>query len=339
MLTQIDPIVQAPMAGGISTPAMAVAVSDAGGLGFIGAGLLSPAALAAQLRSVRDQTSRPFGVNLFFPAQPPADPAVIAAYAERLRPLAAEAGAALGEPTHDDDDYEAKLAIVLEQAPPVVSFAFGCPPEAVIRQLQVGGSEVWITVTDAEEARAAADAGADAVIAQGAEAGGHRGSWRDDDRAPLPLLELVRSVSDAVSIPVIAAGGLMSGAHVAEALAAGAEAAQLGTAFLLTPEAGTSPAHRRALLEPSPTTLTRAFTGRRARAIINRWVELIGEQAPSAYPEVMHLTAPLRACGAGNGDVDLLNLWAGERHAEALELPAGEIVRRIVAELGAVGGH
>lgn len=327
------------MAGGISTPALAAAVSSAGGLGFIGAGLLTPEALAAQIGRVRELTDAGFGVNLFVPGTP-SDPGVTGAYGEILAPLAESAGVALGAPSWDDDEFDGKLAVVLDDAPAVVSFTFGCPQPSVIRRVQDAGAEVWVTVTGPGEARAAVDAGADAVVAQGSEAGGHQGVWDDAASAePLPLMALLDEVTAAVDRPVVAAGGLMTGAQIAAALAAGADAAQLGTAFMCTPEAGTSRAHRRALIEGTQTTLTRAFTGRTARSIVNGWTEAVGDRAPSAYPEVMHLTAPLRIAGAASGDIDLMHLWAGTGHRLARELPAGEVVREIVAELGAVGGH
>jgi nitronate monooxygenase len=166
-------------------------------------------------------------------------------------------------------------------------------------------------------------------VAQGAEAGAHRGSFTDGDGEPLPLAALL-PLALATGVPVVAAGGLMTAADVAASLAAGASAAQLGTAFLLCPEAGTTAVHRQAIVRGGPTTLTRAFTGRRARGIVNRWIETVGDAAPSAYPEVHHLTAPLRAHGRAAGDPDLVNLWAGTGHHLAQEMPAASLV----AELG-----
>lgn len=335
-----DPIIQAPMAGGISTPALTAAVSQAGALGFVAGGLLTPDELQREVATVWGLTAAPFGVNLFCPSPAPGDPAVIEAYAARLRPLAAEAGVALGEPRFHDGEFDAKLALLAQATPAVVSFTFGCPSAGQIEQLRRAGSEVWVTVTEVREALTAAARGADAVIAQGSEAGGHRGSWIDDDRPPAPMLELVAAVRAALpELGLVAAGGIMTGAHVAGALAAGADGVQLGTAFMLTPEAGTSPAHRRALITERPTALTRAFSGRRGRGIVNGWMELVGDSAPSAYPELVGLTAPLRAAGLRGQDAERFNLWAGERYAEARALPAAELVAELATELGAVGGH
>jgi len=330
------PIVLAPMAGGISNPALTAAVSVAGGLGFVAAGYRSPDQLRDEIVATRALTDEPFGVNLFMPGAAPADAGAVAAYAALIAPMAQAAGATLGEPRFDDDHYAAKLAVVRAERPAVVSFAFGCPTPATIDDLHAAGIAVWVTVTDEAEARRAVAAGADALVAQGAEAGAHRGSFTDHDDDPLPLAELLPLVL-ATGAPVVAAGGIMDGAGIAAVLAAGADAAQMGTAFLLTPEAGTSAVHRHALAAPAPTVLTRAFTGRRARGIVNAWTTTVARAAPSAYPEVHHLTAPLRAHGRAAGDADLVNLWAGTRHQLARVLPAGELVAVLAAELEAAG--
>jgi nitronate monooxygenase len=326
------PIVQAPMAAGPSTPALAAAVSEAGGLGFVAAGYRTPEQLDAEIKATRAATDGPIGVNVFVPSPAPADPGAVARYAELIAPLAAAAGVELGVPRFDDDHYDAKLAVVRAERPAVVSFAFGCPTPATIDDLHAAGIAVWVTVTDEAEARRAVAAGADALVAQGAEAGAHRGSFTDHDDVPLALAELLPRVL-AAGVPVVATGGLMDGAAIAAVLRAGAAAAQLGTAFLLCPEAGTSPVHRRAIVADGPTTLTRAFTGRRARGIENRWTDRVGNTAPSAYPELHHLTAPLRAHGRAVADPDLVNLWAGTNHHLARELPAAELVGTLVREL------
>jgi nitronate monooxygenase len=180
--------------------------------------------------------------------------------------------------------------------------------------LHDAGSEVWVTVTSAAEADLAAAAGADALVVQGAEAGGHRGGFHDTDEA-IGLLPLLQLISGRTELPLVAAGGLATGAAVAAALAAGARAAALGSAFLRCPEAGTSPVHREALRSGAPTALTRAFTGRLARGIRNRFLEEHTAEAPSAYPEVHYLTAPLRQAGRTSGDADLVNLWAGQAYS------------------------
>ncbi|MCU1465778.1 MAG: nitronate monooxygenase [Actinomycetia bacterium] len=332
------PIVQAPMAGGPSTPDLAAAVSNAGALGFVAAGYLTPETLRAQIDATRALTDRPFGVNVFSPPARAADPERVRAFVERLAPLAAAESVALGEPRYDDDHYDDKVEIVVDARPAVVSFAFGCPSPEVVRRCVAAGSEVWVTVTDASEAVAARAVGAQAVVAQGSEAGAHRGAFDDDDRDPLSLRALLDDVRTAFgehseAPAIIAAGGLMTGRDVAQALAAGAGAAQLGTAFLLCPEAGTSEVHRRAIGEDRPTTITRAFTGRRARGIVNAWTDRFTADAPRAYPEIHHVTAPLRAHGRRTGNPDLVNLWAGTGHAQARPVPAADLIAALAREL------
>jgi nitronate monooxygenase len=324
------PVVLAPLAGGPSTPELCAAVSEAGGLGFLAAGYLAAAELAARIDRTRELTARPFGVNLFVPTTG-GDPAAVEAYTRRLEPEARKAGVRLGEPRADDDDWEAKLDLLTASPVPLVSFTFGCPPTDVITRLQRLGSEVWVTVTSLEEAHLAVSAGADGLVVQGLETGGHRGGFTDTDNAT-GLLALLQLIASAVSHPLIAAGGIMTGAGLAAALTAGARAGAMGTAFLRCPEAGTSLVHRNALEQPHPTALTRAFTGRLARGVRNRFLDEQSDAAPSAYPQVHHLTAPLRAHGRSVGDADLVNLWAGQAYPLAAARPAGGLVRRVAEE-------
>jgi len=330
------PIVLAPLAGGPSTPALAAAVSNAGGLGFLAGGYLTPDQLEARVEELAASTARPYGVNLFCPPPASGESAAIRAYCDALRPLAATAGVKLGAAHFDDDNYAAKVALLTRRPPAVVSFTFGCPDEATIERCKRAGARVWVTVTDVDEATTAVGQGADALVAQGAQAGGHRGSFLDDDDEPIPLLDLLGEIRAALpTAPVVATGGLMTGSDVAGAFAAGAAAAQLGTAFLRCPEAGTSDVHRRALLANTATVLTRAFTGRLARGIANAWTEGVGNQAPSAYPQLHHVTAALRAHGRAVGEPDLVNLWAGTGHASSRLLPAGDLVTALADELRA----
>jgi nitronate monooxygenase len=322
------PIVQAPMAGGASTPALAVAVCEAGGMGFVAAGYKTADTMWADVEEVRAGTARPFGVNLFSPGSGPADPAVVAAYAERLRPEGE-----LGEPRHDDDGYREKLDRLLAAPPAAVSFTFGCPDAAVVDELHAAGAEAWVTVTAPAEAEQAAAAGADALVVQGSEAGGHRGSFEDhDDRVDYGLLALLQLVRARTELPLVATGGIATGEAVAAVLAAGAAAAQVGSALMRTPEAGTSEAQRAAHASSRPTGLTRAFSGRLARGIVNRLQAEHSASAPRAYPEVHYVTAPLRAAARRAGDAELINLWAGESHELAEERPAAEIVARLAAD-------
>jgi nitronate monooxygenase len=269
---------------------------------------------------------------MFVPGPSLAEPGSIDAYAETLAGEAESYGVELGEPMHDDDGWDEKLALVAEERVPVLSVTFGCPSVAEVEALHAAGCALWVTVTTAAEAVAAQAAGADALVVQGVEAGGHRGSF--DETAPgdvglLALLQLVREVSD---LPLVATGGIATGRGLAAVLAAGATAAQLGTAFMLTPEAATSPAHREALRGAGPTALTRAFTGRSARGIANRFMREHEADAPQGYPEVHHLTAPVRAAARERGDAEGFHLWAGQAHPLAAELPAGELVQRLADE-------
>lgn len=328
------PVVLAPMAGGPSTPELAAAVNRGGGLGFIAAGYLTPERLGANIAATRALTGKPFGVNVFVGGGRPAEPALVDAYAQRLSDDdAARVGVELGEPRFDDDAFAGKLELLCATPVAVVSFTFGLPPVAAIDALRTTGAEVWMTVTCAGEAIEAVARGADALIVQGVEAGGHRGVFVDDeDQSELTLLAALALVRAAVDVPLIAAGAITSGAALGAVLVAGAAAGQIGTAYLRSDEAGTSPAQRDATATDRPTVLTRAFSGRLARGIVNRWHEQHGGEAPRAYPEVHHLTSPLRAHGRAVGDPDLINLWAGQAHALAPQRPAEEITRTLGAD-------
>ncbi|WP_420821589.1 nitronate monooxygenase [Pseudonocardia acidicola] len=326
------PVVAAPMAGGGTTPELVAAVGAAGGFGFLAGGYLDADALAARIAALRALSDRPFGVNLFLPG--PRRDSGAAEYGERL----VAAGLEPGEPRYDDDGYPGKLALLLAEPVPLVSFTFGCPDAATVRDLHAVGSEVVVTVTGPAEARQAAAAGADALVVQGMEAGAHRGLFSDDPADPaggdaLGLLAALRLVAAAVELPLVAAGGIADGAGVAAVLAAGAVAAQLGTAFLVCPEAGTKPAHRAALSTPDGprTGFTRAFTGRTARGIRNAFLDAHGAAAPAAYPQVHHITAPIRA----HGEPDRMALWAGQAYPLVRPLPAAELVALLRDEAAA----
>ncbi|MFJ2603866.1 nitronate monooxygenase [Streptomyces sp. NPDC091279] len=333
------PIVQAPMAGGVSVPQLAAAVSEAGGLGFLAAGYKTADGMYQEIKQLRGLTGRPFGVNLFMPQPEYADPSAVEVYAQQLAGEAAWYATELGDPDSGrDDGYDAKLAVLLDNPVPVVSFHFGIPKPEVLESLRRAGTFTLVTVTTAEEARAVERAGADAVIAQGVEAGGHQGTHRDQpelDGAGLGLLALLAQVRETVALPIVAAGGIMRGHQIAAALASGATAAQLGTAFLATPESGANPVHKQALTNPLfvRTELTRAFSGRPARGLVNRFLREHGPYAPAAYPEVHHLTSPLRKAAAKAGDAQGLALWSGQGHRMAREMPAGQLVEVLAAEV------
>ncbi|MEV6664129.1 nitronate monooxygenase [Streptomyces nigra] len=350
------PIVQAPMAGGVSVPQLAAAVSEAGGLGFLAAGYKTADGMYQEIKQLRSLTQRPFGVNLFMP-QPeypgastgsigaagaaPSNAAAVDVYAHQLAGEAAWYETELGDrDSGRDDGYDAKLAVLLDNPVPVVSFHFGVPGADVLESLRRAGTFTLATATTPDEALAVERAGADAVIAQGVEAGGHQGTHRDNPEAEcagLGVLTLVSQIRETVTIPVVAAGGIMRGSQIAAVLAVGATAAQLGTAFLATHESGANAVHKQALTNPlfTRTELTRAFTGRPARSLVNRFLREHGPYAPAAYPEVHHLTAPLRKKAAASGDAQGMALWAGQGHRQARELPAGRLVEVLAAELEA----
>jgi len=333
------PIVQAPMAGGSSTPALATAVAGAGGVGFLAAGYLDPDAVRDQVRQVLDAGVTAFGVNVFAPG-PPAAPGAVEAHRRRLESEAVRHGAAVGAPVHDDDAWAAKIDLLAEAAVPVVGFTFGCPDAEVLGRLRSAGTATVVTVTTVEEARTAVERGADGVCAQGLEAGGHRASFDPARGGDRPLLDLLADVVPAVDVPVVAAGGVMTGEGIARVLDAGAAAAQLGTAFLRCPESGANPWHKAALTDPAfnETDVTWAFTGRPARGLVNRFITEHPE-TPYAYPDVHHMTRPLRAAAARSGDTGGMALWAGQGFRGATDAPAAEIVARLRREAAEAGAR
>lgn len=326
------PVVLAPLAGGPSTPQLTAAVSEAGGLGFLASGYLSSEQTRERIAAVRELTDRPFGVNVFAPDDRSPDPELLTAYRERLSVWADRRGVEIGEPRRTDDDWNRKIELLTGDPVSVVSFTFGPPARDVIEALRAAGSEAWVTVTNADEAAAAREVGADVLVAQGAEAGGHRASFVDRPGVPVHgLLSLLQILSRDESLPLVASGGIATGGAVAAVLCSGARAAQCGTAFMLCPEAGTSAAHREALRSATETALTRAFTGRLARGIRNEFMDDHDDHAPIAYPEVHYVTAPLRKEARERGDAGLINLWAGETHQLAEERPAAEVVEALTA--------
>jgi len=326
------PIVLAPLGGGPFTLALAAAVAEAGGLAFLAAGYKPPEAVRSDIAELRSVTDRPFGLNLFAPPGTAADAAELGRYRTELSAEAERYGVELGEPRHDDDAYDAKLALLAEERVAVASFTFGCPSSDVIESLHDAGAEAWVTVTTPGEAAAAAEAGADTLVVQGVEAGGHRGSFDVGEPGDLGLLALLQLVRAATDLPMVATGGIATAHGVAAVLAAGASAAQLGTAFMLTSEAGTSAAHREALAGEGSTAITHAFTGRAARGIENRFMREHDEGAPLGYPDVHYVTAPVRVAARERGDPDGFHLWAGQAHALAEQISAGDLVRRLAKE-------
>jgi nitronate monooxygenase len=327
------PIVQAPLAGGPSTPALTAAVTNAGGYGFVAGGYLTAEALRAAVDATRSRTPAPFGVNLFVPSAP-SDPVKVSAYAPSLQEEADRLQVPLGEPRWDDDAYDTKLDALESLRVHLVSFTFGCPSAAVADRLHRAGTQVAVTVTSAREAKRAAEVGADMLVVQGTEAGGHQGTFADSPQIAVnhtPLLSALAEIGDVTGLPMIGTGGIMTGHSVAKALAAGAVAVQLGTAFLCATEAGTSEPYRQSLLTGRypDTIVTRAYSGRYARGLANRFAVEHDEHAPQAYPEVHYLTRPLRAAATKAGDPEVPNLWAGLGWRQVTAEPAAAILARV----------
>ena len=311
------PLIAAPMAGGATTAAMVIAAADGGGIGFLAAGYKTPQVLLAEIATVR-MASIPFGVNVFAPNPVPVDAAAYRRYAQRMQEAADRFELELpAHPVEDDDAFDAKVDLLLSDPVPVVSFTFGLPGGDVIARLKKAGTIVVQTVTDPVEAIAAAEAGADLVVAQASAAGGHSGTFTPDRLpAAVAVTDLVAEVSGAVDIPVIAAGGLASAEAVSEVLGAGAVAAAVGTVLLRADESAASPTHKAALIDPArnETVLTHAFTGRPARGLRNAFIDRFDAGAPLGYPAIHHLTSPLRKAAAAAGIDDLVHLWAGTRY-------------------------
>ena len=331
------PILQAPMAGASSTP-MAVAVSEAGGLGAVAAAMLTPETLRTELQLVQQATARSINLNFFVHKSPVADAEREAGWRKRLAPYYRELGlsddAGAGGPVRAPFDA-ALCDVVLEYKPRVVSFHFGLPDAALVQRLKAAGIVVIGSATSAEEARWLEERGCGAIIAQGAEAGGHRGMFLNDDISrQAGTMALVPQVVDAVKVPVIAAGGIGDGRGIAAALALGAAGAQIGTAFLLTPEAKTSPLHRAALKQAhdNSTALTNVFTGRPARGIVNRYVREVGPMSPDApaFPLAAGAAYPLRAASEPKGSTDFTPLWSGQAPTLAREMPTTELMAAFV---------
>ncbi|MGV0627639.1 nitronate monooxygenase [Mycolicibacter minnesotensis] len=325
------PVVGAPMAGGPSTPALAAAVSQAGGLGFLAGGYRTPQQLADDIGAARAATTGPLGVNLFVPQPSGADVVLLDDYADLLDPLAEYYGVELGRPRFGDDDcWPEKLEVVADLRPTVVSFTFGAPAPEILERLRALRILTVVTVTSAYEASVALGHGAEALVVQGPDAGGHRGTFAPDMRPGTDRLEdLLAEIGHAHGhVPLVAGGGIAAAADVADVLRRGAVAAQVGTALLLADEAGTNPTHRTALTNPefSNTTVTCAFSGRYARGLENDFTRTFDDVAPIGYPEINHMTKPIRAAAAALDDPHGTNLWAGTGYRSARAAPAADII-------------
>jgi len=328
------PIVQAPMAGGGSTPRMAAAVSAAGGLGSVAGAMLQPDALRAAIGEVRALTDAPFAVNLFAPLPPPATARV----AEWARLTGVAPPSAPPSPAR----FEDQLDVVVAERVPVFSFTFGIPAPEILARFKADGTYVMGTATTVEEGRLLAAAGVDAIVAQGAEAGAHRGTFAAPfERAMVGIMALVPALVDALAravpgVPVIASGGIMDGRGIVAAAALGAVAVAMGTAFLVCEEAGVPEAYKAAIMRAAEdrTTLTRAFSGRPARGIVNAFLEAAeASGAIAPFPQQNALTRPMRNAAAKAGDTERLSLWAGQGLRLARRMKAAELVRVLVKEI------
>jgi nitronate monooxygenase len=332
------PVIQAPMAG-VQTSALAIAVCNAGGLGSLPCAMLSPEQMRAELAAIRAQTDRPFNVNFFCHTPPSIDPPREAAWRKTLTPYYAEFGidpATVGAGAGRAPFDAAYADVLAEFRPPVVSFHFGLPPADALARVRAWGATVLASATTVAEARWLEAHGVDAVIAQGVEAGGHRGNFLSDDlTTQLGTFALLPRIVAAVRVPVIAAGGIADAAGVAAARALGASAVQVGTAYLLCPEATTSALHRAALQSPQAehTALTNLFTGRPARGIVNRLMRELGpiNAAAPAFPLGTAAIAPLRAAAERAGSGDFSPLWSGQNPSGCRAVPAAEITRALAA--------
>ncbi|MEU7144951.1 nitronate monooxygenase [Nocardia sp. NPDC046473] len=328
------PVVGAPMAGGPSTPELVAAVSSAGGFGFLATGYATAAKVREDITELRQRVDA-FGMNVFVPELISPDRPLLDAY----RALLAERAARFGAPLPDeipfsDDDFDAKVDLAISESVPVVSFTFGIPSRVVIARLHRHDICVVITVTTIAEARLADDAGADVLCVQGPEAGGHRSTFHiADTPEKAPLDQLLAQVRAVTELPLLAAGGIATAERAVAMLALGAVAVQVGTLLLRTPEAGTKPAHKDALADPqfTETVLTRAFSGRPARALRNSFIDEFSAAAPAAYPYLNTLTAALRKAAAA--DPHSLNLWAGTGYRHASTEPAAVVVAQLAARI------
>lgn len=327
------PVIVAPMAGGFTTPELVAGAANAGAFGFVAGGYLTAQALAEQLARTRELTPQPFGVNLFLPNKK--STVDIGAYGEVLKDEARRYGVEPGEPDWTDDNYPAKVDLLVASPVSVVSFTFGLPSPTDVERLKAVGSKIVMTVTNPDEARQAAERGVDALCVQGFEAGAHRGIFTDDGSPAggptYGLLALLRLIQHETDLPLIATGGLVHGADIAAVLVAGAVAAQLGTAFLASPEAGTKAPQREALKTGRDTTFTRAFSGRPARGQVNRF--LSEHDGPAAYPQVHNMTKPIRAAAAQQGDAEAMSLWAGQTYTVAPRGPVADVIAQLDKEL------
>jgi nitronate monooxygenase len=339
-LSLAHPIIQAPLAGGGDTPNLVAAVSNAGGLGFIGAAYLTPDQIYDTSATVRRLTPRPFGINLFAPLTAKSAARDPTPTLKRIAPYFAELGLpAPSVPKSTGASFDEQLAAALESGASVFSFTFGVLPASAIQAIKERHMLLIGTATTVKEALVLEQSGVDAIVAQGSEAGGHRGSFACEfDAGMIGTISLVPQVVDAVRVPVIASGGIMDGRGIVAALALGASAVQLGTAFLTCDESGIPEAYKQAILnaQEDQTRITRAFSGRPARGIMNRFMSEMDsaqEEVIQQFPLQNALTRPLRKAAAEHGRAEFLSLWAGQGVRLARRQSAAELVARLAREI------
>ncbi|MDT5220159.1 MAG: nitronate monooxygenase [Mycobacterium sp.] len=339
VLTQLGitlPVLAAPMAGGPTSPAMAIAATRAGSLGMLAAGYKTAQAVEEQIRELRSE-SIPFGVNIFAPNPVPVDVDLYRRYATAIQRDAEQFDLTLPpEPIEDTDAYDEKIQLLLDDPVPLVSFTFGIPSQRVITALKDAATIVVQTVTNLREAITARDSGVDMLAVQAHTAGGHSGTLTPaEPLAPTPINTLVGQITQSVDLPVIAGGGLATSRAVAEVIHAGAAAAVVGTLLVRATESGASATHQAALIDPArtETVLTRAFTGRPARGLRNAFIDAHEAAAPLGYPAIHHLTSPLRKAAAATGRADFVHLWAGTGYRHATAEPTADILQRLASDL------
>ncbi|MFL6557832.1 MAG: NAD(P)H-dependent flavin oxidoreductase [Bacillus sp. (in: firmicutes)] len=335
------PIIQAPMAGGVTSSELVAAVSNAGGLGMIGAGYMGPDQIQTQIKQIRQLTEKPFGINLFVPSEYTADPLKLQTAKVSLQPIKAEL---LVEeepvlPTFEQDleTFHQQLEIIINEKVKICSFTFGLPSHEIVVKLKQNSIIVIGTATTVQEAMLIEGAGMDAVVVQGSEAGGHRGTFHGEDtKSLIGLMSLIPQAADCIRIPVIAAGGIMEGRGVMAAKCLGALGVQMGTAFLVCEESGAPRVHKEAIINATEeqTVLTKSFSGKMARGVNNCFIESMKnfEEVLPDYPLQNELTKTIRKASAAEGNIDYMSLWSGQSPKLAKTLTVQSLMTRIVNE-------
>lgn len=332
------PIIQAPMAGGSTTPALVAAVSEAGGLGMLGAAYMTPEQIREAIKSIREMTDKPFGVNLFIPEDYDPEQPIAEGIAQAMNAVRDRLGIPHDpQVTHFTEPFAEQIAVVLEEEPAVFSFTFGMLDHRLMAELKQRGITVIGTATTVREAMALEVSGVDMVCAQGSEAGGHRGSFLlDSPSNMIGTMALVPQIVDRVQIPVIAAGGIMDGRGIVAAMALGAQAAQLGTAFLTCKESGAHALHKKAIMETSDESIvmTRAFSGKWARGIQNEFMTTLAplDHELPTYPVQNALTKDIRAAAGKQQQDAYMSIWAGQAAPLAQEIPVSELMEKLLAD-------